>query len=384
MSTVTTSTLSTEITTPGFLEDLLAPIEEFDPSLPFSDSIADVTDLATSSEVSEVTGDLSSFLLAPDLGGSISTNQPDPKESLLFSGAVVEPRLPFTPSSIPTSVSSGLDPAQLKTLIDDTVQATIAALRPSLLKPDTPEVPAKPTYASKVSRLSRKAPEPAVPAVPPVPAVPIVPTAPTNSPSIDTQLHMTIDGDDGFEIVTRHSHSANTFPTIKHPNLSRTSYPVFKLSDPAKRAAQLVHAGQLVLFCIASDRIIESTVQITTLPLGYTAFAIAFNQAARSTPKRFAIYSSQTGAPMIPSDPISIFDFRVDRYYIRTLERKEPRSSANIHLIPEVPKFKKAGPTSLDGTKTRKRAESPYPQSPIRRGKAKANAKASGSSSTLD
>ena len=86
-----------------------------------------------------------------------------------------------------------------------------------------------------------------------------------------------------------------------------------------------LHAGQILLFCNTSARIIDEPDWVTMLPTGYLSFANAFNNGACLTPKCFAVFN-QSSNPIIPPHPITISDFRLNRDLIQSLERTTPRT----------------------------------------------------------
>jgi hypothetical protein len=387
MAILSTSTQLSETATPGSAEDFVASLD-LDvtiPSIGSSDQVVTVSNLASSSDVIAVSGDLTSHFIVPSLGDTLIHLHSDSKDLLPLSGPAVPPFSTVDPQSVIATALQGLNPAQVKNLFGDTIQSAfrdvIASLKPTILETVQPErfdAPVKRSYAdsitSKSAVLSRKVPAPPVPTA----SAPAVPAPSTSANALDP---MVVD-EDGFQTVTRRPFT-NTYPTIDHPNLRRTSYTIFRLHDPINRTSQLIHAGQILLFCTASTRIIADEYHAATLPAGYIAFATAFNEGARITPKRFATFSIHTGAPIIPSDPITIVDFRIDRDYVRALERTSPRVTSPI--TPDSINGKKSVlPKSPDELKFRKHADTPYSPSTTRRDKAKNKAKATGSSNTLD
>ena len=302
---------TTEIASPGIAEDQLVPLVNFDVTLPLvgpSGQVVKDSDLTSSSDVVAISGDLSSHFLAPSIGEALIDLHSDPKELPSLSGPAVAPFPSVDAQSIVAAALQGLSPSQVKNLLGNTIQSVfcdaIASLKPSILEAvATPisDVTAKPSYADSVIPKSVITSNVPASLAPSAPAVPVTPTS-ANAPA-----PMIID-EDGFQVVTRRPFT-NTYPTIDHPNLCRTSYTIFRLSDPINRTTQLFHVGQLVLFCTASNRIIAEDYHSTVLPAGYVAFATTFNEGARITPKRFATFSIHTGSPIIPPDPITIADF---------------------------------------------------------------------------
>jgi len=375
----------TENAAPSFLEDLLAPIEDFDVTLPFTKStgqVVDATNLATTSEVVEVSGDIESYFLAPNLCDSLIDLHLDSKAPVSTSGPVVSA---INPQSVLADALKGLSPALAKNLFGDSIQEAVrealAAMKPSILdaaKPKISDAPVRSSYADSVIPKTVKFVKSTAPVARSASVAAAASSASTAPTSANAPAPMVIDDDD-FQTVNRRPFS-NTYSTIEHPHLRRTSYTIFKLSDPNRRSSQLLHAGQILLFCNTSARIIEEDYRVSTLPTGYRSFATAFNNGARLTSKRFAVFD-ESGHPIMPSDPITISDFRLDRDLIRALERTAPRTIPNN--APESAKGKMSASTSADDPKMRKRVDNnPYPPSGARRGKAKA--KASGSNDAND
>jgi len=174
-----------------------------------------------------------------------------------------------------------------------------------------------------------------------------------------------ITDDNGFSNVSYNFNFNNTYATIDHPNLRRTSYTIFEFEDPNSPSAQLYHAGQKILFCSASSRIIDNKFRVLTMPAEYLTFALAFNNTACLSSKRFATYDMQTKAPIIPSDLINILDFELDHDLIRSLERTYPSPGFSFQDAPRDKKtvaFKRPMPMKIH-----KRADTPYPRSAFRK-----------------
>jgi hypothetical protein len=320
---------TTETATPSFAEDDLAPLVNLDvthPSIGSSDQVANTSDLASSSDVVVVSGDLTNHFLAPSLGDCLIDLHSDSTNFPPLSGPLVNSSSTIDPQSVVAAALQGLNPSQIKNLFGDTIQSVfrdaIASLKPSIIdaaKPEISDVPGRRSYAKTVAKpITTTRSSPTVSTT----VAPVVTTSP--SPTIiNTPVPMVVD-EDGFQIVTRRPFT-NTYPTIDHPNLRRTSYTMFRFSDPINRSSQLFHVGQILIFCTASARILINDFNPNVLPAGYLAFANAFNDGARLTSKRFATFNTQTGVPIFVPDPINIFDFRIDRDYIRALERTSPR-----------------------------------------------------------
>jgi hypothetical protein len=382
---MTLTSPTTETASPSIVEDQLAPLVDLDVTLPLvgpSGQVIKDSNLAPSSDVVAISGDISSHFMVPSIGENLIDLHSDPKDFPFLSGPAVAPFSSIDAQSIIAAALQGLSPSQVKGLLGNTIQSVfcdaLASLKPSILKAVTPTISNtndKQSYAVSVipkSAIASKIPASAAPSAPAAPATPSSANAPTP---------MIID-EDGFQVVTCRPFP-NTYPTIDHPNLRRTSYTIFRLSDPINRTTQLFHAGQLVLFCTASNRIIAEDYHSTVLPAGYIAFETAFNEGAHITPKCFATFSIHTGSPIIPSDPISIADFRIDRDYVRALERSSPRITSAITSDSTSGK-KPIASKSPDELKFRKHADTPYSQSSTRRDKSKNKAKASGSSNMID
>jgi len=352
---------TTETVSPGIAKDQLAPLVDLDVTLPLvgpSGPVGKDSDLASPSDVVAISGDISSHFLAPSIGGALIDLHSDPKDVLSLSGPVVAPFPSVDAQAIVAAALQGLSPSQVKNLLGNTIQSVfcdaIASLKPSILEAMTPTIINTTTQQSYADSTISK---PAISSKVPAPSAPSAPAVPTTPTSANAPAPMIID-EDGFQVVTRRPFT-NTYPTIDHPNLRRTSYTVFRLSDPINRTTQLFHAGQLVLFCTASNRIIAEEYHSTVLPAGYIAFANAFNEGARITPKCFATFSIHTGSPIIPSDPITIADFRIDRDYVKALERTSPRANPTItsdHTSGKKPAVSKPP----DDPKSRKHADTPY------------------------
>ena len=78
----------------------------------------------------------------------------------------------------------------------------------------------------------------------------------------------------------------------------------------------------------------------TTLPARYLSFAAAFNDGAHITPKHFTTFSIHNRSSIIPSDPITIINFRIDRDYIWAIEWTAPQlhpPSLPITLVERSP-----------------------------------------------
>jgi hypothetical protein len=268
------------------------------------------------------------------------------KESLLFAPVSKSAPRVVLPSIV-TSAPQGLDPAHIQTIVDttvmqlgDTIQAAVRdavlALKNNADVADVTGVPARATA--------------------PVVKDPVGPVEIDSSPMITD--------DDGFRRVSSRFTFNNAYATVDHPYLRRTSYTIFKLVDRDSniRDAKLYHVGQILLFCSASARIVDNNFRIVTMPADYLAFADAFNQNAR---KQFATYNPRSGAPIIPIDPITAADFKLDQDLIRSLERTFPRADFSFRSDANTGGKEIASKVSAPA-KIRKRADTPYPRSAIR------------------
>ena len=342
------------------INGLLAPLADLNIPISFADpdSLMNYTVPPPSPEVDEITT-LDTCFLAPD--AMACDLQVATRTSLLFAESTGDPvplvKLPSTVSS----VTHGMNPSQMKSIVEsavfllgDTIQVAVRDAVSAL------NLPGRDTVTSDAHSVS------AVPVAASVPVTTFVPTTPLalNAPVGFTPSPMITD-DNGFNNVSYNFNFNNTYATIDHPNLRRTSYTIFKFEDPNSPSAQLFHAGQIFLFCSASSRIIDNKFRILTMPAEYLTFALAFNRTARLSPKRFATYDIQTKAPIIPSDPINILDFELDQDLIRSLDRTYPRSGFSFH---DEPRDKKSvtfrRPIAM---KIHKRADTPYPRSAFRK-----------------
>ena len=376
MSTVTISTSIPETGQVSIVDKLLAPLDDADDS---ATPTADVPGPIAAPDTVEVTDELDSYFLAPLLECDSLIDFPSEPKDLPLSESVIKHIPSVNPQSLVAAFLQGLEPAQLKTLIGDTIQTAVreavAALKPAPLGASKPATSDVPSYADVVATKSNKVTTNVVIPAPPItpsglPTPPPSPKATMSTRSANGPSPMVVD-DKGFQTVTRRGNT-NRYPTIDHPFIRRTSYTIFKFDDPSRHAVQLLHVGQILLFCTASARIIEDNYRFLTLPAGYVSFATAFNNGARLTPKRFATFNIHTSVPIIPSDPITIADFRIDRDLIRTLERNSPRTTPNIY--PDSSKSKKSVTFKTPGEgKPRKRGDTPYPHSALRRGQSQAS-----------
>jgi hypothetical protein len=168
---------------------------------------------------------------------------------------------------------------------------------------------------------------------------------------------------DGFLPISRRRLPRNAFETFDHPLFRRMKYAVFCLADPDTRYMKTYHAGQLFLFCDTSKAIIDGSFHINMISSDFLYFSDIFNRTAHSTTtKRFAIYNPVTGLTIIPDDPITITDFKLDVDLVRSLDRRGPRPINNRKVAFKAP----ANPSS--NTRNRgKRADTPYPHSAIPR-----------------
>jgi hypothetical protein len=343
---------------------LLTPLVGLNIPIPFMevDQLVDDTPRASNSEVSEVTT-IDNFLLATDLMACDSQIETKHSLPLAESSDNVVPRVKLP--TIVSSVFQGLDPSLLKEIVDSTVLqlggAIQAAVRDaiSVMKP-----PARDTEMVDATRVLAVSTAASVPGPTSAPITTLAPITPVISAPIPTTV-----GDDGFRPVCYNFGSNNTFATINHPLLRRTSYTIFKFEDPNSPSSQLYHAGQILLFCSTSSRIIDNNFRVLTMPADYFAFAHAFNDTARLTHKRFALFDSKTKTPIIPSDPICIADFLLDQDLIRSLERTNPgfpRSGFEFRDNDSQGRREVSFKGPLP-TRTRKRADTPYPRTALRK-----------------
>jgi hypothetical protein len=93
----------------------------------------------------------------------------------------------------------------------------------------------------------------------PGPTSALITTLAPIAPVISVPIPTTVE-DDGFHPVCYNFGSNNTFATINHPLLHRTSYTIFKFEDLNSLSSQLyqIHAGQILLFCSTSLCIIDN------------------------------------------------------------------------------------------------------------------------------
>ncbi|KIM42782.1 hypothetical protein M413DRAFT_10246 [Hebeloma cylindrosporum] len=352
MSAITPSiTTPTETSSTEVVGGLLTPLTDLDVPIPFinNNQLVDI-DIPAASPVSEVTevANLDNFFLASDLMACDA--RPEMKESLLFAEST--DKLPRVKLPSITSVLRGLDSAQIKAIVDTTVlqlgesiqaavRDAVTALKPSVRDTEMVDAPS-------VSAVSAAASVPAVDSTAVTPVAPMV----TN--------------EDGFLPTSYNFNFNNTYATIDHPHLRRTSYTIFKFDGPNSPNAQLYHAGQLLLFCSASTRIIDNNFRVLTMPADYLTFAHAFNNTAYATTKRFATYDPISGVPVVPADPIKITDFQLDQDLIRSLERTYPRTGFTFRADDNKGKKEVVFKAPLP-MKVRKRADTPFPRSALRR-----------------
>ena len=226
-----TSIKITENAAPSFLEDLLTPIEDFDVMLPFNEStnqIVNTTNLATMSEVAEISGDMDSYFLTPTICDLLIDLHSDSKASTSISEPIISS---LNHPSVLADAIKGLSPTLAKNLFGDSIQAAVrealAAMKPSVLdaaKPQITDAPIKSLYTASVIPKSVKFVKTTAPAPAATSSALVAPTS-SNAPA-----PMVIN-DNNFHTINCRPFT-NTYSTIEHPHLRCTSYTIFKLNDP--------------------------------------------------------------------------------------------------------------------------------------------------------
>jgi len=304
----------------------LGPLINLDIPIPFadSDSLINNTVPPPSPEIDEITT-LDTFFLAPD---SMACDlQVAMRTSLLFAESLDNPIPHIKLPSKVSSILQGMDPAHMKAIVElavfllgDTIQVAVRDAMSGL------NLPGRDTITGDAHSMSAMSVTASVPVTTFMPTTPLVLNAPVGiAPS------PMITNDNGFSNMSYNFNFNNTYATIDHLNLHRTSYTIFKFEDPNSPNAQLYHASQIYLFCSASSCIIDNNFYVLTMPADYLAFALTFNTTAHLSSKRFATYNLQTKAPIIPSDLIDILDFELDQDLIRSLERTYPKPGFSFH-----------------------------------------------------
>jgi hypothetical protein len=204
------------------VDGLLTPLASLDIPIPFAevDQLSDDTPRALKRD------EIDNFVLvAKPMSCDFQTTT---AESLLFAGSIGNPVPRVKIPSVASSVLHGLDPVQLKAIVEstmlllgDTIQVAVRDAV-SALKP-----PGRDTEMVDAVRVS------AVSAVASAPVSVFVPIAPLalNAPIALIPAPMNAD-DDGFRNVSYNFNLNSTYETIDHPNLRRTSYTIFKYEDP--------------------------------------------------------------------------------------------------------------------------------------------------------
>ena len=141
-------------------------------------------------------------------------------------------------------------------------------------------------------------------------------------------------------------------------------YAVFCLADPDMRYMKTYYTPDKY-FSFATLRKQSLTVQhsfhISMISSDFLYFSDVFNRTARSTTtKRFATYNPITGLTIIPDDPITITDFKLDHELVKALDRRGSQPIINRKIAFMAPA------NHPNNNRVRgKREDTPYPHSAL-------------------